>query len=72
MVCSFLEEETGGIIDEFLKKNKNFKLEKFSTKKSINAKSFVNDAGFYHILPNQRQNKTLVDGFFAAILKNND
>ena len=72
MVCSFLADEGQHQITNFLKKNKNFNLIKFSSQSKIVGGSFIDKNGFYFILPSKLENGILVDGFFAAKLKKND
>tara|TARA_Y100000590_G_C15730641_1_gene1016897 strand:- start:2637 stop:3920 length:1284 start_codon:yes stop_codon:yes gene_type:complete len=72
MVCSFFDEEGKNIVKDFLNENKNYKLGVFSSKKMANIQSYFNKDGFLYVLPNQRPDSTLIDGFFAAIIKKND
>ena len=72
MVCSFFHEEGKNIIKEFLNKNKNYSLQRFSTKKIKDIDSYIDKDGFYYVLPNKMKNQVLTDGFFAAKLKRND
>ena len=72
MVCSFLTDEGQNQIINFLKKNKNFDLLKFSRESKILGESFVDKNGFYFVLPSKLENGILVDGFFAAKLIKND
>ena len=70
MVCSFFDEEGKQQINNFLKKNNNFSLMKFSSKGLdyiINA--LINKKGFYYVVPSQLKNSVLIDGFFAAKIK---
>ena len=69
MVCSFLEEETTKQIDNFLKFNKNFNIEKF---KKSNYKKLVDSFGYINIFPTTINNKVKIDGFFAAKIKRYD
>ena len=71
MVCSFLKEECENQINLFLKKNKNFKIEKFKSSNKFYNK-FINKKGYVYILPHSVQNNFVVDGFFAAKLTRND
>lgn len=68
MVCSFFHEEGEDQIKKFLNENKNFKLEKFNTDVKFYNK-FITEKGFIHILPQDINKKTLIDGFFAAKIK---
>ena len=69
MVCSFLKIETIDQVDSFLKKNKNFEIEKlFTNNYKYFSKKFVkNDT--LSTLPN-KINEYKVDGYFAVLLKN--
>ncbi len=69
MVCSFLEEETTKQIDNFLKFNKNFDIEKFKTS---DYKKLVDSFGYINIFPTTINNKVKIDGFFAAKIKRYD
>jgi len=69
MVCSFLEEETTGQINDFLKLNKNFYIEKFDTPAY---KKLIDDFGYINIFPKTFNNQVKIDGFFAAKIKRND
>ena len=68
MVCSFLSEEGEEQINKFLDRNKNFKLEKFKTNNDFYSR-FITKRGFIHILPQNINEETLIDGFFAAKIK---
>jgi len=68
MVCSFLSEEGEEQINKFLDRNKNFKLEKFKTNNHFYSR-FITKRGFIHILPQNINEETLIDGFFAAKIK---
>ena len=72
IVCSFFYEEGIDIVSEFLINNKNFRIEKFTTKKIKGMSSYVTKQGFIYVLPNKTENKILKDGFFAAKLIKND
>ena len=67
MVCSFLEEETTKQIDFFLKRNKNFKLERFFSN-DRNIKKLIDKNGCINTMP-LKTNNIYHDGFFAAKLK---
>ena len=71
MVCSFLEEEGKNQVNNFLKKNKNFSLVKFSSQSLKFEKSFIDKNGFYFVLPSKLERGILIDGFFAAKLRKN-
>ena len=65
IVCSFLREETYMQINNFLKKNKNYTIDKFDAEKQFS--SLIDSNGFINIIP-QKFNNFLIDGFFAARL----
>ena len=69
IVCSFLKDETINQINNFLKNNKNYNIEKFVKEKNLS--ELVDSNGFINILP-QQFNNFLIDGFFAAKLKKYD
>ena len=66
MVCSFLPSETINQVENFLNKNKNFKIEKYKA----DNKKLINNLGCIKIIPKQF-NDFNVDGFFAVKLINN-
>ena len=69
MVCSFLEEETTSQIDNFLKLNNNFYIEKFKTSAY---KKLIDNYGYINSFPTTINNQVKIDGFFAAKIKRND
>ena len=69
MVCSFLEEETTGQIDDFLKLNNNFYIEKFKTSAY---KKLIDNYGYINSLPTTINNQVKIDGFFAAKIRRDD
>ena len=69
MVCSFLEEETTAQIDNFLKLNNNFCIEKFKTS---TYKKLIDNYGYINSFPTTINNQVKIDGFFAAKIKRND
>ena len=69
MVCSFLYEETNMQINNFLKHNKNYEIEKFDGLGKYS--SLIDINGFIKILPQKFKNIN-IDGFFAAKLTKND
>ena len=69
MVCSFLEEETTAQIDNFLKLNNNFCIEKFKTSAY---KKLIDNYGYINSFPTTINNQVKIDGFFAAKIKRND
>ena len=72
MVCSFFYSETIGIIDNFLKKNKNFSIERFSPNKEFyDLKHLISKEGYFFTLPTNYKNFN-IDGFFSAQLIRND
>ena len=68
IVCSFVNHETYKPIMDFLKKNKNFSIERFNSEKKYS--SLIDSNGFIKIFP-QKFSGTFIDGFFAAKLKKN-
>ena len=72
IVCSFLNEEGKYIIEQFLEKNKNFSLQKFSAQESINVESCIDKDGYYYVIPKTLNGNIPIDGFFSAMLKKND
>ena len=71
MICSFFHEEGIIQIKNFLKENKNFSQIKFSSNKLKYTKNFIDEKGFYYVIPSKLENHVLIDGFFAVILKKN-
>ena len=69
MVCSFLEEETTSQIDNFLKLNNNFYIEKFKTSAY---KKLIDNYGYINSFPTTINNQVRIDGFFAAKIKRDD
>ena len=69
MVCSFLEEETTAQIDDFLKLNNNFYIEKFKTSEY---KKLIDNYGYINSFPTTINNQVRIDGFFAAKIKRDD
>ncbi len=68
MVCSFFRDETSLQIEEFLSKNKDFKLEDFHLEgKNLQKNNFIVDK--YMLTLPTKINDFYVDGFFAAYLK---
>ena len=72
MVCSFLCSETIDIIDNFLKKNKNFSIEKYNPDKEFSdIKYLISKNGYFLTLPTKYNNFN-IDGFFSVQLVRND
>ena len=69
MVCSFLEIETTKQINNFLKKNSKFTIERF--KINDDKQKLIDENGFINIIPRSIDNLK-IDGFFAAKIKKND
>ena len=69
MVCSFLPIETTIQIKKFLKKNKNFSIDKFIFKSENN--NLIDNNGCIKIVPKYYK-KFNIDGFFAVKLIKND
>ena len=68
MVCSFLKNETEDQINNFLKKQKNFKLHKFDIINQNNRYSRLVNNNIMLTLPDTIL-KNSIDGYFAAYLK---
>ena len=72
MVCSFLYSETIGIIENFLKKNKSFSIERYSPNKEFyDLKHLISKEGYFFTLPTNYKNFN-IDGFFSVQLIRND
>ena len=72
MVCSFFYSETIEIIENFLKKNKNFKLEKYKNNNQFSdIKYLISKEGYFLTAPTSYKNFN-IDGFFSAQLIKND
>ena len=61
--CSILKEENDEIIGEFLKKNREFSIEKINVPKNHPFYTYINDK-YLKVYPNDNH-----DGFFISILK---
>ena len=68
MVCSFLKNETEDQINNFLKKQKNFKLHKLDIINQNNRYSRLVNNNIMLTLPDTIL-KNSIDGYFAAYLK---
>ena len=68
MVCSFLESETSNQIENFLNKNKNFQLNKFSLKNDYLKFSNLIKNNYMITFPDYIFNRN-IDGYFAAFLR---
>ena len=72
MVCSFFYSETIGIIENFLKKNKSFSIERYSPNKEFyDLKHLISKEGYFFTLPTNYKNFN-IDGFFSVQLIRND
>ena len=71
MTCSFLETETTDQINKFLKKNKNFSIEKFESKNKL-THELINKEGYILTMPKIIENNIKIDGYFACKLIKND
>ena len=72
MVCSFFYSETIGIVENFLKKNRNFSIEGYNPNKEFyNLDSLISKEGYFLTLPTKYKNFN-IDGFFSAQLIRND
>ena len=72
MVCSFFYSETIDIVENFLKKNKNFSIDRYKPDKEFyGIKSLISKEGYFLTLPTNYKGFT-VDGFFSVQLIKND
>lgn len=72
MVCSFLQSETLDIVEEFLKVNTNFSVEKYKANKDLlYVNSLISQEG-YLLTPPEKFKNYYIDGFFSAQLIRND
>ena len=72
MVCSFFYSETVEIIESFLKKNKNFTIEKYTPNKEFSdIKYLISEEGYFLTIPTKYKNFN-IDGFFSVQLIKND
>ena len=62
--CSILKEENDEIIEEFLKENKNFIIEKIGSSDKEKSEKFVENGNFIQLYPNEK-----TDGFFICKLR---
>ena len=72
MVCSFFYSETIEIIENFLKKNKNFEIEKYNPNNDFSdVKHLISKEGYFLTPPTSYKNFN-IDGFFSVQLIKND
>ena len=72
MVCSFLYSETIGIVENFLKKNRSFSIERYNPNKEFyNLENLISKEGYFLTLPTKYKNFN-IDGFFSVQLIRND
>ena len=72
MVCSFFYSETIEIIENFLEKNQNFKIEKYKPNDEFSdIKHLISKEGYFLTPPTNYKNFN-IDGFFSAQLIKND
>ena len=71
MVCSFFYEETRGVKNKFLTKNKNFSHYKFKSSDNNDLNKFINSDGDFYTLPCEYKSY-MVDGFYATKFIKND
>ena len=72
MVCSFFYSETIEIIENFLKKNKNFEIEKYNPNNEFSdIKHLISKEGYFLTPPASYKNFN-IDGFFSVQLIKND
>ena len=68
MVCSFLENETRKVVNNFLKKNKNFLLSSFEVDGENSYYNYFVNNRYIEILPSSLFERN-IDGYFAALIK---
>ena len=71
MVCSFLYDETKGIKNKFLDKNKNFSQHHFKLSSNNNFKDYLDNDGDIFCIPSKFKNY-MVDGFYSVKFIKND
>ena len=71
MVCSFLNNETKIIKNEFLSENKNFSHLRFKLDNNNEFSRFIDSQGDFHTLPSEF-NDHMIDGFYATKFIRND
>ncbi len=71
MVCSFLYEETKGIKNKFLNKNKSFTQHKYKLNSNKNFQKFLDNDGDIFCMPSKYKNY-MVDGFYSVKFIKND
>ena len=71
MVCSFFYDETKGIKNKFLNKNKNFSQYSFNLKLNEKFKGFLDVDGDIYSIPSSFKNH-MVDGFYSVKFIKND
>tara|TARA_B110000438_G_C15810382_1_gene649356 strand:+ start:68 stop:1348 length:1281 start_codon:yes stop_codon:yes gene_type:complete len=73
MVCSFLEKETIQQINNFLKRNKNFKISSFDLNRNILSRKIIKNEKYFHTMPTKIMTNVKIDGYFAVkLIKEND
>ena len=72
MVCSFFYSETIGIINNFLKQNRNFSIERYYPNKEFcDLEHLISKEGYFLTLPTNYKSFN-IDGFFSVQLNKND
>ena len=71
MVCSFFYDETKGIKNKFLNKNKNFSQYSFNLGSDNKFKDFLDIDGDIFCTPSKFKNH-MIDGFYSAKFIKND
>ncbi len=72
MVCSFFHSESIKIINNFLEKNKNFSIKKYSPEQNnLNISNFICEEGYFLTVPTKYEGYN-IDGFFSVELIRND
>jgi 16S rRNA (cytosine967-C5)-methyltransferase len=72
MVCSFFHSETTEVIKKFLRENKNFSIERYSSNIDIlNIANLISKEGYFLTIPTENKGN-YIDGFFSVQLIRND
>ena len=72
MVCSFFHSESVKIVENFLEKNKNFSIKKYTLDKNLlNISNLISKEGYFLTIPTKYKDN-YIDGFFSVELIRND
>ena len=72
MVCSFFHSESVKIVINFLEKNKNFSIKKYTAdKKLLKISNLISKEGYFLTIPTKYKDN-YIDGFFSVELIRND